>query len=163
MTGLPVVLICGDRDWTDRARIRGVLWRLRATFPEAVIRHGANGYDEAGAPSFTSGKPTVRGADMIAHEEARALGLAVDPRPADWKAHGKAAGPIRNAAMLAAEPRPFLVIAFHDNLFASKGTRDMVLKAESANTPWFVRHSFAAMRGESTPKCVRSSSAESEP
>lgn len=49
------------------------------------------------------------------------------PYPADWKAFGKGAGPIRNRKMYDAE-KPELVIAFHSDitLSASKGTKDMV-------------------------------------
>ncbi len=48
-------------------------------------------------------------------------------RMADWTTHGRAAGPIRNARMLA-EYHPDLVIAFP----GGRGTLDMVSKAERA-------------------------------
>ena len=44
--------------------------------------------------------------------------------PADWQKHGKRAGPIRNALMLA-EGKPDLVIGFA----GGKGTDDMLRKA----------------------------------
>lgn len=57
------------------------------------------------------------------------LGFEVAACPADWKKHGKAAGPIRNQSMLT-EHKPDLVIAFP--LGESKGTRDMIRKAKAA-------------------------------
>ena len=47
--------------------------------------------------------------------------------PADWKANAKAAGPIRNAEMLA-DFKPDTVIAFP----GGRGTADMVRKAKAA-------------------------------
>lgn len=132
------VLICGDRNWTNRERIREVLLRLIRHSPDAVVRHGANGYDEDGKPSYISGKPTVRGADMIAHEEALKVGLSVDPYPADWKTYGKRAGPVRNQKMLKADPAPTVVVAFHNNLESSKGTGHMVSIARKAGIQTFV-------------------------
>ncbi len=46
---------------------------------------------------------------------------------ADWHEHGRAAGPIRNARMIA-EGRPDLVIAFP----GGRGTADMVSRARKA-------------------------------
>ncbi|KKN01348.1 hypothetical protein LCGC14_1128740 [marine sediment metagenome] len=42
--------------------------------------------------------------------------------------YGKAAGPIRNKQMLD-EGQPHLVLAFHDNIEESTGTKDMVKQA----------------------------------
>lgn len=47
--------------------------------------------------------------------------------PAEWEAHGKAAGPIRNAHMLS-DFKPDLVVAFP----GGRGTADMVKKAQDA-------------------------------
>lgn len=49
---------------------------------------------------------------------------------AAWHNYGKAAGPRRNRKMLD-EYDPDLVVAFHDDLDASKGTKDMVDYATS--------------------------------
>lgn len=54
--------------------------------------HGAFGIDEV-----VSG--CAPGADSGGEAWARARGIAVKQFPADWHAHGRAAGPIRNAAM----------------------------------------------------------------
>jgi YspA, cpYpsA-related SLOG family len=101
------VLVCGDRNWTDRQVIED---RLRLLPSQTTIIHG-----------------DCRGADKMAGEVARSLGFDVVPCPADWGKHGRAAGPIRNREML--KMRPNLVIAFHDDLGKSRGTKNCLMQA----------------------------------
>ena len=56
--------------------------------------------------------------------------LCPEVYPADWRTHGRAAGPLRNARMIA-EGKPDLVIAFKGN----RGTQDCCRKAEAAGIP----------------------------
>ena len=72
-----------------------------------------------------------RGADYLAKLSAQALNLTCVPCPADWAAHGRAAGPIRNSKM--AEHGSGL-LAFWDGV--SKGTEDMIhkMKAKGKST-----------------------------
>lgn len=109
-----VVLLTGSRDWTDVGLIHDTLAGLRASVPGLVIRHGDC--------------PT--GADAIAKAWCDANAVAQDPVPADWAAHGKAAGPIRNQAMLDREPRPETYVAFHKG--QSRGTQDMIDRCRKA-------------------------------
>lgn len=121
------VIACGDREWTDRAAVRR---RLEALPPGTTVIHGA-----------------ARGADFIADEEARRIGLPVVGFPAHWRhgpgclptcrrVVGRSAGPIRNREMLAYLKRfaedEILVLAFHDDLSRSRGTADMVKIARKA-------------------------------
>lgn len=84
-------------------------------------------------------KPTViiegaaRGADTLARVCAIYEGIQVEEYRADWKTHGKAAGPIRNQQML--DSKPDLVIAFHPTSGITPGTRDMVSRASMAGVP----------------------------
>lgn len=110
-----VVLCCGDREWADAEVIRSAISTL-ARRPTLVI-HG-----------------NARGADKIAGRVAEGLGLPVRKFHADWGAQGRAAGAIRNRRMLN-EGRPDLVLAFHDDLARSKGTRDMVRIALKKRVP----------------------------
>jgi hypothetical protein len=105
------VLVCGARDWSDIGSIRRTLAALP---PDTVVIHGA-----------------ARGADSLAGEAARELGLRVRAFPADWARYGKAAGPVRNRQMLV-EGKPDRVLAFHADLAGSKGTADMVRQARAA-------------------------------
>ena len=58
---------------------------------------------------------------------------------ADWGRFGKGAGPRRNRIMLNESPR--IVLAFHDNLKTSKGTKDMLKAATSKGYSCFLWNS----------------------
>lgn len=116
------LLVCGDRDWTDREAIRRELVVLPL---DTVVIHGA-----------------ARGADQIANDAALVLGLRVVAFPADWKRYGRAAGVIRNQQMLD-EGEPDRVYAFHDHINESRGTLDMVTRARRAGIPTTVLFSHA--------------------
>jgi len=104
------VVVCGSRNWNDIMIIRNRLIKLQDQFPDAIIVEG--GCD---------------GADIMARQVARGVGLDLVEFPANWMKHGKAAGPIRNIKML--DTKPHLLIAFHDNLENSKGTKHIVAEA----------------------------------
>jgi hypothetical protein len=110
------VLVAGSRGWTSAQAIWNVLDELAAQGPITVIEGGA------------------RGADRAAADWAVGRGMELLEFPADWTTHGKAAGPIRNQQMLE-EGRPDLVVAFADDLGASRGTKDMVTRAHRAGVP----------------------------
>ena len=106
------VLFTGDRSWTDRNSIRK---RLEILPPDTEIIVG-----------------DAKGLDTIVIELAWEMGLKVNgPHKANWNEHGKAAGPIRNRAMLDLEPD--LVIAYHPDIEKSKGTKDCVNEAKKRN------------------------------
>lgn len=62
----------------------------------------------------------------MADRAADYLDIPRDSITADWDRHGIGAGPIRNRAMILAHPDIALVMAFHDHIWTSKGTKDMV-------------------------------------
>ncbi|MBY0514854.1 MAG: DUF2493 domain-containing protein [Gemmataceae bacterium] len=103
------VLITGGRDFGDRELLFGALDRLHAAHGFTALIHG-----------------DAKGADRLAGEWADARGVSVEAHPADWKKHGRGAGPIRNQKML--EQKPGLVVAFP----GGKGTADMVRRAKEA-------------------------------
>lgn len=107
------VLVCGGRDFKDGALVFMVLDTAHAANPIVDLIHGA-------AP----------GADALAHEWAYRRRVRMRPFHADWKKHGKAAGPIRNQRMLD-EGRPDMVIAFP----GGRGTADMIERANKAGVP----------------------------
>ena len=75
----------------------------------------------------------ARGADSIARQAAQQLNIYCKTYHADWKTYGRAGGPIRNRMML--DTKPDLVVAFHDNLDASRGTKDCVTEAKRRGIP----------------------------
>src|SRR4051812_8570099 len=102
------VLVCGGREWANWGEMQK---RLAEPPPDTLIINGA-----------------CRGADLMADWLAKyRLHFKVQPYPAEWKAYGKGAGPIRNRKMYDAE-LPELVLAFHNDLSlsTSQGTKDMV-------------------------------------
>ena len=99
------ILICGDRKWTDEQKIIDVLFPY--VFKNPTIIHGA-----------------AKGADSIGGKIAIDYNLRTTPYRANWSEHKRAAGPIRNREML--KLNPDLVLAFHNNLDKSKGTKDMI-------------------------------------
>ena len=101
------ILVCGDRDWTNVQRIREIL----ATY----------------STDITIIEGEARGADSIARDISTELGFTVVKCPADWSKYGRSAGPIRNIQML--DMKPDIVLAFHDDLERSKGTRHTVTEA----------------------------------
>jgi hypothetical protein len=109
------VLVCGDRNWADVEEIRWFLQFLLFEFKPEEITIVEGG---------------CRGADRISGGIARSMGMRVFTENADWKKYGKVAGPIRNQLMLD-KYKPDLVVAFHDHIEESKGTKDMVNRART--------------------------------
>lgn len=68
------------------------------------------------------------GADALGERYAQERGFLLETFPADWKAHGRAAGPIRNARMASAANS---LIAFWDG--KSRGTKNMIETAKNHN------------------------------
>jgi hypothetical protein len=116
------VLVCGGRDYADRANVFSTLDRIACVcdempMPDAdfVLIHGG-----------------ATGADAIAHDWAVCSWVETQKFAADWITHGKAAGPIRNQRMLD-EGKPDLVVAFS----GGRGTADMVRRAKAAGVKVF--------------------------
>lgn len=106
-----IVLVCGGRRFEDARLMRATLIDAGLTASDVLIHGGATG------------------ADAHAEYEARAIGChsaRVDPL---WNRHGKAAGPLRNAAMLRLKPDK--VLAFP----GGRGTENCVKQAEEAGIP----------------------------
>lgn len=104
------LLVCGGRNFNDFEWMNEVLVWFTGSNAVEVIIHGA-----------------ARGADSLAAEWASLANVPTKAYPADWKAHGKAAGPIRNRLMLE-DGKPDYVIAFP----GGSGTANMVKQAREA-------------------------------
>jgi hypothetical protein len=104
------VLVCGGRDYADRARVWAELDRLNAERPIDCLVHG----DASGADRLA--------ADWATHNCPSRWAF-----PAEWNRYGKRAGPLRNARMLQ-DAKPDLVVAFP----GGRGTADMVKRARES-------------------------------
>lgn len=137
------VLICGDRSWKDSELIREYLQQLIKNHEE--VHHELQDYPGGFEPLIII-EGAAPGADSIARFEAEKLGLTVLSFPAEWSKYGKSAGPKRNAQMLK-EGKPDCVLAFHDYIENSKGTRGMIELAIKAEIPYkIVSHKSDAMQ-----------------
>jgi hypothetical protein len=101
------IIVSGDREWKNKLLMRHVMSQLPT---DTQLVHGG-----------------ARGADKMSGEVATELGW---PKPivmnANWKKFGKGAGPIRNQEMLTKHPDVAMVLAFHQKIALSKGTKDMI-------------------------------------
>lgn len=111
------LLITASRTWDDVATLRAVL----------------DGYaDRYGARLVVVHGHCPDGGDAIADAwYVERYGREPERHPADWSLHGRAAGPIRNSAMVST--RPDECLAFLRD--GSRGTADCAGKAERAGIP----------------------------
>ena len=107
-------IIAGGRDITDFSQVVQAVSQSGFTITEVV-----------------SGRQ--RGVDTLGEQYADLKKLPIAPFPADWTAHGKAAGPIRNAQMARYADA---LIAIWDG--ESKGTKNMINQAKKEGLMVFV-------------------------
>lgn len=103
------IVVCGGRDFNDDDFLREQLTALYHIYGRFVLVHG-----------------DAKGADTLAKEWAQHVGLPVEAHPADWKKHGRKAGPLRNVEML--DSGIDYVVAFK----GGRGTGHMVSIAHEA-------------------------------
>jgi hypothetical protein len=77
------ICICGSRDGAPPEVIKKIFQDNNFNLTEDKIIHGG-----------------AKGVDSQAGEQAAALGFSVEVFAADWTKYGRAAGPIRNKAMI---------------------------------------------------------------
>lgn len=120
------VLCCGDRNWQNFEIIRRELEK----FPKdtKIIQGCANGADKMSANIAKSlGLKLISASDNDDYINNPGF-------PANWDKYRKlgyvkAAGPKRNTQMLD-EGKPDLVLAFHNDIENSKGTKNMIEQAK---------------------------------
>lgn len=86
------IAVTGGRNFNDEQMVRNAFNLIRLSRSDTLV-HGA-----------------CSGADALCARIAGNAGVPVEAHPADWKAYGRAAGPIRNRQML--ESGIDLLIAF---------------------------------------------------
>lgn len=113
-------IVCGGREYRNTERLYQIL-------DAAVSRLNVDSIAQGGQRTTDPDTGEMYGADWLAKEWAHSRGLQCETFYAAWDLHGDAAGPIRNAEMLA-KSEATLVIAFP----GGKGTADMVRRAEKS-------------------------------
>jgi len=118
MSGTLRVLVCGGREFDDYTGFANYLYRnfhpaADEMYLTPIIIHG-----------------DAKGADFLARIWAKANSFSQEKYPANWKTHGKKAGPIRNQEMLD-RGKPDVVVAFPGDT----GTADMISKAKKQGVP----------------------------
>ena len=103
------VLICGSRGFNDYVLMKVQIMKLLDRFGTTI--------------TIISGG--AKGADKLAEDVAKQLGISITILEPDWDKHGKGAGMIRNNAML--DMKPNIVLAFWDG--NSKGTKHTISEA----------------------------------
>jgi hypothetical protein len=112
-----VVLVCGGRNYRNVEEVFAALDELHEASPiELIIQGGAGG------------------ADQLARAWAIARGVSKATFWANWEAHGRKAGPLRNQRMID-EAKPGLVLAFP----GGRGTADMLRRANAAGVDIVLR------------------------
>ncbi len=125
------ILVCGGRDYADAKRVAHILDCFHKAHPFAVVIEGG-----------------ARGADNLGYTWAQLNGIPTETYEADWKAHGKKAGPLRNQRMID-EGKPDLVVAFS----GGRGTADMLRRAQAAGIDWIHDTSPQRMTERSAAIC----------
>lgn len=135
MTARPLrILVTGSRHHRDGDAIRRGI--------EDVVRKYGDGPGEVvdwtrvtivhgGQVSRDERTGELYGADHFAGVTARELGAVEERHPADWARYGRAAGPIRNAGMVARGANACAAFP----LGRSPGTRDCIRRAKQACIP----------------------------
>lgn len=110
------VLVTGSRYLDNERLVATALLNYTKGIPknQITVVHG-------GAP----------GCDTLAGMAASRLGMQVEVHPADWKTHGKAAGPLRNKHMVDLGADICLAFPVGD----SRGTRGCMRLAKEAGIP----------------------------
>ena len=121
------ILVCGGRDYGFRPKgcppESARSYDERARRERFMLDETLSDIHRTRGPFTTLIHGGAPGADALAASWALANGLSILSFVADWKTHGRAAGPIRNQQMI--EETPDLVIAFR----GGAGTADMVRRA----------------------------------
>jgi hypothetical protein len=113
-----ILLVTGSRKWTDFYLLNAELNAIHEATPIELLIHG-----------------DADGADAHAKAWAKANEIPYLSIPAKWKKNFKAAGPIRNSVMLdfmGIVPTHYIAFSITASLEESRGTADMVKKADKA-------------------------------
>lgn len=121
------VIVCGGRNLRDYSLVKNKMIFIYGQTPLIIV----SGMQIS--KPILNGRPnpdeeTWFGADWFGIKYGREMGFPIDEHPAKWNEFGRAAGPIRNTEMSEVAKE---CVAFWDRI--SRGTKDMITKAEAKN------------------------------
>lgn len=105
-----IVCCCGGRDFDDYGMVERVMHSMHSDGLFSMVVQGG-----------------ARGADSLVRLWCNSHSVTCITEHADWMAHGRAAGPIRNQKMID-DYHPSLLIAFP----GGRGTSDMVSRCKKS-------------------------------
>lgn len=114
------VLVCGGRDNWDHEGVARELNLLRDKHEDAI-----EGIVNQLRPRFTVITGGAPGIDNVALQYCMREKVRFELYEAEWKKHGRRAGPMRNLRMIV-EGKPNLVLAFK----GGRGTADLIRQAK---------------------------------
>jgi hypothetical protein len=123
------ILVTGSRRWADHRSIH-------ATLDDALAR--------AAGPLIVVVGDCPTGADLAARNWTSTHHVGLEIHTADWRRHGRAAGPLRNQAMVDAGADECLAFS----LPGSRGTLDCMRRARRAAIPTRVIHTANQREGQ---------------
>lgn len=109
------LIVCGPRDWTDAESVHRVIHKLGQIWCVEYLWAGC-----------------ASGVDRFALDWARDHSVPYLRFEADWKGHGRAAGPLRNQRMLDTTGADRVLAFKYKNEPVTRGTLDMVTRAVRA-------------------------------
>lgn len=101
------IIIAGGRDFANYSLLKNTC--------DNLLRESSRLHDIV----IVSGH--AKGTDLLGEQYARERGYGIETYPADWRKHGRVAGPIRNFQMAGIADA---LIAFWDG--KSRGTKNMI-------------------------------------
>jgi hypothetical protein len=132
------IIVTGSRNWSDQQVVY-------ETLDKYINDHAEWEFDASGLPTGYDLRSTVivhgkcpTGADAMAEQWAKNKWVRTEHFNADWKTHGRAAGPIRNKEMV--ESGADVCIAFIKG--NSKGATGCAKLAEKAGIPVIYRRDW---------------------
>lgn len=130
-----IILVTGSREFGSYDAVAWGLVHARKAFLSSewetiVLRHGACSRKDPDTGDELSADML---ADLFVRKSMRGE-WKIQARPADWDTHGKAAGFLRNQAMLD-EELPDVCVAFLRKDLPCRGTRDMMERCYRVGVP----------------------------
>lgn len=118
------IIIAGSREFTSKSFLQAIELGL-----DQLVE--ILGVDLTDVEVFSGCAP---GIDTLGEEYAAIKKWPVRKFPADWKTHGKKAGPLRNQEMIDAGATAALIVCLDD----SKGSQDMARRCEDSGVAHIV-------------------------